>query len=205
MANTLRPYLTCIRNTLTAAINLSSFSCEEVGAFQRTQSSGSAPIYFFSMMTMTCAAGVVVVVEQVERYGRPEVEFQTNEHAMMNPVLITRNEREMCLIESSINSVRVSVKIKQVCVRSCLKTKGMYMYVYGVWIMTMWRVVNLPGFVSLPLQSFESGAGWLGHIHPLSLFDRVCRFFFFLSSLSLSLFPDLRKHRACCTTHVDLI
>lgn len=34
MANTLRPYLTCIRNTLTAAINLSSFSCEEVrGAF----------------------------------------------------------------------------------------------------------------------------------------------------------------------------
>lgn len=50
----------------------------------------------------------------MERYGRPEVEFQTNENAMMNPVLITRNEREMCLIESSINSVRVSIKIKQV-------------------------------------------------------------------------------------------
>jgi actin related protein 2/3 complex subunit 4 len=31
----------------------------------------------------------------------------------MNPLTISRNEKECCLIEPSINSVRISIKIKQ--------------------------------------------------------------------------------------------
>jgi actin related protein 2/3 complex subunit 4 len=32
---------------------------------------------------------------------------------LLNPVIVSRTEKEQCLIESSINSVRVSIKIKQ--------------------------------------------------------------------------------------------
>ncbi len=32
---------------------------------------------------------------------------------MLNPVVVSRTENEVCLIEPSINSVRVSIKIKQ--------------------------------------------------------------------------------------------
>jgi actin related protein 2/3 complex subunit 4 len=38
--------------------------------------------------------------------------MQTPE-AVLRPVLISRNPHEQCLIETSINAVRVSIKIKQ--------------------------------------------------------------------------------------------
>nr|ADE77564.1 unknown [Picea sitchensis] len=78
MANTLRPYLTCIRNTLAAAMCLQNFPCQEV-----------------------------------ERHNKPEVEFKTSPELLLNPVLICRNEAEKCLIETSINSLRISIKVKQ--------------------------------------------------------------------------------------------
>mmetsp|Transcript_908 Transcript_908/g.3290 ORF Transcript_908/g.3290 Transcript_908/m.3290 type:complete len:170 (+) Transcript_908:194-703(+) len=78
MADTLRPYLTCIRHTLDAAFCLQNSPCQ-----------------------------------QVERYNKPEVEFQTNPELLLRPVTICRNENERCLIEASINSVRISVKVKQ--------------------------------------------------------------------------------------------
>ena len=36
-----------------------------------------------------------------------------NKELLLNPVIISRTENERCFIESSINSVRVSIKIKQ--------------------------------------------------------------------------------------------
>ncbi|MCO5589352.1 hypothetical protein L7F22_043319 [Adiantum nelumboides] len=78
MANPLRPYLTCIRNTLSAAMCLQNFPCQDV-----------------------------------ERHNKPEVEFKTNPELLLNPVLICRNEAEKCLIETSINSLRISIKVKQ--------------------------------------------------------------------------------------------
>lgn len=78
MANTLRPYLTCIRNTLNAAMCLQNFPCQEV-----------------------------------ERHNKPEVELKTSPELLLNPVLICRNESEQCLIEGSINSLRISIKVKQ--------------------------------------------------------------------------------------------
>ncbi|CEP20594.1 unnamed protein product [Cyberlindnera jadinii] len=48
-----------------------------------------------------------------ERHNKPEVETQKTLEALLNPMVIARNENEQILIESSINSVRVSIKIKQ--------------------------------------------------------------------------------------------
>ncbi|VAI40266.1 unnamed protein product [Triticum turgidum subsp. durum] len=88
-ANTLRLYLTCIRNTLEAAMCLQNFPCQEV-----------------------------------ERHNKPEVELKTSSELLLNPaskiqphravdVLICRNEAEKCLVETSINSIRISLKVKQ--------------------------------------------------------------------------------------------
>ncbi|GFQ03121.1 actin-related protein 2/3 complex subunit 4 [Phtheirospermum japonicum] len=73
MANSLRLYLTCIRNTLEAALCL----------------------------------------QEVERHNKPEVELKTSPELLLNPVVICRNEAEKCLIETSINSLRISLKVKQ--------------------------------------------------------------------------------------------
>ncbi|XP_039118868.1 actin-related protein 2/3 complex subunit 4 [Dioscorea cayenensis subsp. rotundata] len=78
MANSLRSYLACIRNTLDAAMCLQNFPCQEV-----------------------------------ERHNKPEVELKTSPELLLNPILICRNEAEKCLIETSINSVRVSIKVKR--------------------------------------------------------------------------------------------
>lgn len=51
--------------------------------------------------------------QTIERQSRPEVEVQTNKELLLNPVRIVRNEKEYCLIEPSINSVRISLKLKQ--------------------------------------------------------------------------------------------
>lgn len=49
----------------------------------------------------------------VERQVHPEVEFQDNPKLLLAPIKISKSEVEHCLIESSINSVRVSISIKK--------------------------------------------------------------------------------------------
>nr|SVE82217.1 EOG090X0FA0 [Daphnia magna] len=49
----------------------------------------------------------------VERHNKPEVEVRTSKELLLNPVVISRNEKEKVLIEASINSVRISISIKQ--------------------------------------------------------------------------------------------
>ena len=51
--------------------------------------------------------------QKVERHNKPEVEVRESRELLLNPVIVTRNERERVLIEPSINSVRVSIGIKQ--------------------------------------------------------------------------------------------
>ncbi|PVU95580.1 hypothetical protein BB561_001720 [Smittium simulii] len=48
-----------------------------------------------------------------EKHNVPEIEAYTTPEVILNPLIISRNENEQVLIESSINSVRVSIKIKQ--------------------------------------------------------------------------------------------
>eukprot|EP00667_Euglena_gracilis_P023669 EG_transcript_26863 len=49
----------------------------------------------------------------VERHNKPEVEAQTSPELLLNPIVIAKEPNEKVLIESSINSVRVSIKIRQ--------------------------------------------------------------------------------------------
>lgn len=49
----------------------------------------------------------------VERHNKPEIEVRTSKELLLNPVVVSRNERERVLIEASVNSVRISIAIKQ--------------------------------------------------------------------------------------------
>ncbi|KAG7258015.1 hypothetical protein CRUP_001905 [Coryphaenoides rupestris] len=49
----------------------------------------------------------------VERHNKPEVEVRSSKELLLQPVVISRNEKEKVLIEGSINSVRVSIAVKQ--------------------------------------------------------------------------------------------
>jgi len=49
----------------------------------------------------------------VERHNKPEVEVRTSKELIMTPVLVSRNKQEHVLIEGSVNSVRVSIGVKQ--------------------------------------------------------------------------------------------
>ena len=48
-----------------------------------------------------------------ERHNRPEVEDRGAKELLLPPVTVARSERECVLIEPSINSARVSLRIKQ--------------------------------------------------------------------------------------------
>jgi actin related protein 2/3 complex subunit 4 len=78
MSQSLRPYLQCVRSSLTAALAVSNFA---------SQTS--------------------------ERHNVPEIEAATSPELLLNPLTISRNENEKVLIEPSVNSVRVSISIKQ--------------------------------------------------------------------------------------------
>ncbi|KAK0763846.1 hypothetical protein N5P37_003234 [Trichoderma harzianum] len=78
MSQSLRPYLQCVRSSLTAALTLSNFASQTT-----------------------------------ERHNVPEIEAQTSPEVVLTPLVIARNENERVLIEPSINSVRISIKIKQ--------------------------------------------------------------------------------------------
>ncbi|KAK9816952.1 hypothetical protein WJX72_007348 [[Myrmecia] bisecta] len=49
----------------------------------------------------------------VERHNKPEIEPQSSKELLLPPVLLSKTENEKCLIESSINSARISIKVKQ--------------------------------------------------------------------------------------------
>jgi len=49
----------------------------------------------------------------VERHVKPEVEVRSSKELLLRPVCVARNEKERVLIEGSINSVRISIAVKQ--------------------------------------------------------------------------------------------
>ena len=51
--------------------------------------------------------------QESERHNVPEIEAASSPEVLLNPLTVSRNENEKVLIEPSINSVRVSIKIKQ--------------------------------------------------------------------------------------------
>lgn len=77
-SQSLRPYLLCVRSSLTAALSVSNFASQSA-----------------------------------ERHNVPEIEAATSPEVLLNPLTIARNENEKVFIEPSVNSVRVSIRIKQ--------------------------------------------------------------------------------------------
>lgn len=75
----MKPYLTAVRRTLTAAMCLESFSSQVV-----------------------------------EKHNKPEIEVGISKELLLTPVIISRNDKEKVLIETSINSMRISIAVKQV-------------------------------------------------------------------------------------------
>ena len=49
----------------------------------------------------------------MERHNKPEVEVRGNKELLMNSMTVARSESEYVLIEPSINSVRVSIKVRR--------------------------------------------------------------------------------------------
>ncbi|KAA6356558.1 MAG: putative ARP23 complex 20 kDa subunit, partial [Streblomastix strix] len=49
----------------------------------------------------------------VERHNKPEIEARQTKESILRPIVVSRNANEKTLIETSINSVRVSIKVKQ--------------------------------------------------------------------------------------------
>ncbi|KAK6909665.1 hypothetical protein V866_001473 [Kwoniella sp. B9012] len=49
----------------------------------------------------------------VERHNKPEVEVRTSPEVLLKPLIVSRNESERVLIEPSVNSIRLSISIKQ--------------------------------------------------------------------------------------------
>mmetsp|Transcript_21180 Transcript_21180/g.34954 ORF Transcript_21180/g.34954 Transcript_21180/m.34954 type:complete len:176 (+) Transcript_21180:98-625(+) len=49
----------------------------------------------------------------VERHNKPEIEVGTSTELTLNPVVIHRSEYEAVMIEAAVNSVRMSIKVKQ--------------------------------------------------------------------------------------------
>ncbi|PYI30126.1 ARP2/3 complex subunit [Aspergillus indologenus CBS 114.80] len=77
-STSLRPYLQCVRSSLSAALAISNFA---------SQTS--------------------------ERHNVPEIEAASSPELLLNPLVISRNSDERTFIEPSVNSVRVSLKVKQ--------------------------------------------------------------------------------------------
>jgi len=51
--------------------------------------------------------------QEVERHNKPEIEAGVNKELLLNPVIIARNDNEKVMIEGSINSLRISIGVKQ--------------------------------------------------------------------------------------------
>ncbi|XP_003382623.1 PREDICTED: actin-related protein 2/3 complex subunit 4 [Amphimedon queenslandica] len=64
--------------------------------------------------TLTAALCIENFESQVvERHNKPEVEVKSSKELLLTPVVVSRNEKEKVLIEGSVNSIRVSIAIKQ--------------------------------------------------------------------------------------------
>lgn len=51
--------------------------------------------------------------QTTERHNVPEVEARTSPEVLLNNIVIARNHEERVLIEPSVNSVRISIRVKQ--------------------------------------------------------------------------------------------
>ena len=64
--------------------------------------------------SLTAALSLADFASQTsERHNVPEIEAASSPELLLNPLTIARNESERVLVEPSVNSARISIKIKQ--------------------------------------------------------------------------------------------
>eukprot|EP00891_Asterochloris_glomerata_P007847 jgi/Astpho2/7847/e_gw1.00117.112.1_t len=109
----------------------------------------------------------------VERHNKPEVEFGTSKELLLKPITICRNEHECCLIETSINSVRISFKVKATDqLEALLNKKFMAFLMQRAEPFGIMRRVALPGYdISFMLTNFHCD-----QYQKDKLIDFVCHF-----------------------------
>lgn len=103
-SSTLRPYLTAVRHTLTAAMCLDNFSSQVVERHNKPE----VEVRCVFLHTLT-----VVPYSCVSLSATGVFCYRSNKELLLNPVVISRNEKEKVLIETSVNSLRVSIAVKQ--------------------------------------------------------------------------------------------
>lgn len=100
---TLRPYLNAVRATLQAALCLENFSSQVVERHNKPEVevrwvSGMSEFNLSRSRIVNCCFFY----------------FRSSKELLLQPVIISRNDKEKVLIEGSINSVRISIAVKQV-------------------------------------------------------------------------------------------
>jgi len=98
----------------------------------------------------------------VERHNKPEIEVGNSRELLLNPVTIHRSEHESVMIETAINSVRVSIKVKQLDeLDTILASKFSRFLMQRADNFVILRRKPMPGFdVSFLLTNFNLEAMW---------------------------------------------
>ncbi|KAL2736745.1 Actin-related protein 2/3 complex subunit 4 [Vespula maculifrons] len=83
--------------------------------YKEREISGTLKPYLMAVRrTLTAAMCLENFSSQiVEKHNKPEVEVRASKELLLTPILISRNDKEKVLIESSINSMRISIAVKQ--------------------------------------------------------------------------------------------
>lgn len=116
---TLRPYLNAVRATLQAALCLENFSSQVVERHNKPEvevrwvgekvglTSKLLSINTLSFTSINKSFENLTILMLMCLY-------RSSKELLLQPVVISRNDKEKVLIEGSINSVRVSIAVKQV-------------------------------------------------------------------------------------------
>lgn len=116
---TLRPYLSAVRHTLSAAMCLQNFNSQVVERHNK-------PEVEVRWVIICCDVKKRHVIVHIMMWIilECEIEFflfkliicfidRSSKELLMTAVVVSRNEKEKVLIEPSINSIRISISIKQ--------------------------------------------------------------------------------------------
>ena len=98
----------------------------------------------------------------VERRNKPEIEVGISQELLLNPIMIHRSDHEYVMIEVAVNSVRVSIKVKQIDeMDAILANKFSRFLMQRAENFVVLRRKPMPGFdVSFLLTNFNLEAMW---------------------------------------------
>ena len=98
----------------------------------------------------------------VERHNKPEIEVGISQELLLNPITIHRSDHEYVMIETAVNSVRVSIKVKQMDeMDAILANKFSRFLMQRAENFVVLRRKPMPGFdVSFLLTNFNLEAMW---------------------------------------------